>query len=1441
MTLAVPALLCAAAGAFAGLPSDQNAQIASVAHRAESGTLYFTFDPAALEALGWRFVAKGGAERQTPQGPIEFPVSRSSALLLETAGGRFHDVSSAALNTTGALLIDNDGTRLPLGNLAVLRDPDGRWAVTDGLEVDNPRKVFDLTSVLIDVGTRTGRLNLAAEVAMSEEWAEALDIPAAGGMVLGSLRIDARLRRDDFETEDDEAAAGDGESANAGRGDIGPDIIVGDIYEVGNNHGSVGGITAFSLGTTSCNVGDEPADWFATTNRHPVIAQNMYRLKDGRLEQIGQSWVKHGFFAVSGTLCSGPGGCQGDPSGNHLGVGCSDPYSASLNGQQSNLGPRSQINPYTGFFPYPWSAPAAPAVIGRRLQVHNTDLAPAMNPDALYFLEAQYVSPDDAEAGNHDNNASYRRALVFSGTAFTVVPTDSTQREKPAILAWGDFEPGVQTATVSANADGLFGVAVKTTDLNDGFWRYDYAVQNLTSDRAAHSFSVPIPAGVLIQNVGFHDVDSHSGEPFELTDWPAVVDGASITWSTDDASTNPNANALRWGTMYNFWFECASPPEAAAVTLGLFRPGLVDTLEAALTGPSLTPPDCNDNGINDPCDVNCDALGGACNVEGCGGSDDCSGNLIPDECEDDSDGDNVPDVCDVCDGFDDALDADGDTVPDGCDVCPGFDDLVDPDADGVPNGCDNCPDTPNPSQNDEDGDGIGNACDPDYCDPNPENEHFAADPGWTVENAGAIDGDWEWGVPIGGGDRWDPPDDFDGGGACYLTANVDGNSDVDAGPTRLLSPVYNLSGGDAVLSYAYWIGTSDSAGGDTLTVEASHNGGVDWTTLAVYSENRQAWLTETIDLTPLLPSLLQVQLRFSATDEGDSTILEAAIDAVEITVACPIPCADDTDCADNNACTDDTCDLDFCVFTPIAGPCDDGDDCTTGDTCSGGACVGGPAPPCTGIDCTDCNQNGERDDCEGLPDCDGNGIPDECEFADCNGNSIADVCDVAVGTSLDCDGGPLGDMGAGSMIFGMSCGVCHGPDGGGAFGPDIRDRSRVDLWNQLLPPTTHTGGVFTSLTDQDFADLEAFLATAGSRGRPDRVPDECQLLQDCDHDGPTDGCELEAGTQIDADYDGRPDDCIPGPPGPAAGDHAFLKNRYITIDPSTNEPDPVALRVELVELKRCAGDRARSCTEDGDCGAGGADGPCDNAHPAVGSVWWVQAPQEYTLGCRQRCDTFDGDYCNADSDCPGLSCERRCGPADQFARLEPGPPQPADFRSWSDPRFPLTVLHVGDCEIIPAATYEVRGCLPPDAAICGDPLVVPTVRQAWLSPDTRANFGDLPRVPESPGGPYGDPDGQINVSDVQTLQLTGMNFPGANEPQLHVTWADLHGNGTGAPPQFYVNATDLLILLKSLVLNATWTDASTLNREPDECPYCGDGICDFSIDEDAATCPADCP
>ncbi|MHC5109234.1 MAG: hypothetical protein ACYTHJ_05090 [Planctomycetota bacterium] len=43
--------------------------------------------------------------------------------------------------------------------------------------------------------------------------------------------------------------------------------------------------------------------------------------------------------------------------------------------------------------------------------------------------------------------------------------------------------------------------------------------------------------------------------------------------------------------------------------------------------------DCNASGLEDPCDISCGVPGGECDQTGCGQSEDCNANLLPDECE----------------------------------------------------------------------------------------------------------------------------------------------------------------------------------------------------------------------------------------------------------------------------------------------------------------------------------------------------------------------------------------------------------------------------------------------------------------------------------------------------------------------------------------------------------------------------------------------------------------------------------------------------------------------------------------------------------------------------------------------------------------------------------------------------------------------------------------
>jgi hypothetical protein len=349
-------------------------------------------------------------------------------------------------------------------------------------------------------------------------------------------------------------------------------VIVGNLHQT-DSYGSVGGISAFAIGTVSCNIGTCWLNWFSSpSNQHPVIGQNMFRLADGRFEHLGQSWLKHGFTALDQNFCSN--NCI-DTTGTHLGVLCSDPYSSFLNGQQSNLGPKFEVNASTGFHPHPVTNGSTTGnAIFKRVQVKNTDLDPALNPGALYFIEGQYIAEDDAAADNQNNNASYRKVFVNGA----------------------DYDTGVDEVDIQVPNDGLFILGAKVTDLGNGMWHYEYAVQNLNSHRSAGSFSVPFPTGAALDSVGFHDVDYHSGEPFDGADWTHNGGaGGELVWSTTPYSQNQDANALRWGTLYNFRFDAAVEPTLGDVTLGLFRPGVPIDITAETMVPTL----CNIDGTCD--------------------------------------------------------------------------------------------------------------------------------------------------------------------------------------------------------------------------------------------------------------------------------------------------------------------------------------------------------------------------------------------------------------------------------------------------------------------------------------------------------------------------------------------------------------------------------------------------------------------------------------------------------------------------------------------------------------------------------------------------------------------------------------------------------------------------------------------------------------------------
>jgi hypothetical protein len=377
----------------------------------------------------------------------------------------------------------------------------------------------------------------------------------------------------------------------------GPDVILADLYQT-RHWGASGGIEAYSVGTISCNEGTEPLQWQSWSSKRPVIAQNIFRIKDGRFEQLGHSWCKWAFASLNQDFC---GDCIDPGSGSLLGVNCSDPYSASLNGSQSTLGPKSIINPWTGEFPADHPSPGSGTIAGR-IQVVSEEIDPDLNPDALYLISGQYISPDDASAGNQMDNASWRQVWVESDFDLSFNNPEGgsseTVRKEPAISAWPVFDDAVQLTTFDVPDDGRFYLAWKAVPLEDGVWHYEIAIHNLNSERALRSVTIPA-ATEGVENVGFRDVHYHSGEPFDGTDWEVTISGAGLTWATVSFDVDPDANALRWGTTYNFWFDAAVNPVAMSNTVvGLFKPGLPEQLTVGLP----------DLGFGLVGDLNCDGV-----------------------------------------------------------------------------------------------------------------------------------------------------------------------------------------------------------------------------------------------------------------------------------------------------------------------------------------------------------------------------------------------------------------------------------------------------------------------------------------------------------------------------------------------------------------------------------------------------------------------------------------------------------------------------------------------------------------------------------------------------------------------------------------------------------------------------------------------------------------
>jgi hypothetical protein len=581
-------LVCGGASAFAAMT-----------YGADGGKLSLAFDRSLLNqhGLGLEQVKATAQGTSNLDSALGFASTSSSALKWDVNHRMFQAWRPGSATFAGGFTLVIGKDRVRFSGIRLVPGGEAGNSTFEILSADAKSTPYRLEARHISLIFDDKVMSHAeAVLAISRDMAFALNRPDLAGVSIGTYAWETKskfLQGQNAGPEPD-ATPLDSSSRTPGQ-DVG-------LYELSSlaQFGRVGTYPNGTIGmaalTTSCNEGTQEIAWEPPQSgigqimnvKHPVISQSIYR----------EGWVKHGFAATNASGCV-TSGCTPPPinppvsTSWRLRPGCTDTYGASLNASRTWLGPKEEINPFTGV----WTAEGSYFSGGVMDRIRRTNGSnkynPATNNSPTYsygqienripvadsdfvsgmtlLYEAYYVSENDP---NIYNSIGYRQtSWTVNTTSGAYTFSSTTPLTQGALInTWGDMR-----AFALPRNEGDVIVAVRVTP-NGANFDYDYAVMNMNMDRQIKSFSIPVDYNRTVSNISFRDTDKTASN-----DWVGSFSNGAVTFGTQGGG---GANALIYHKMYNFRFTTNVGPTLVNAAMLPVKSGINLSFAASVNGPT---------------------------------------------------------------------------------------------------------------------------------------------------------------------------------------------------------------------------------------------------------------------------------------------------------------------------------------------------------------------------------------------------------------------------------------------------------------------------------------------------------------------------------------------------------------------------------------------------------------------------------------------------------------------------------------------------------------------------------------------------------------------------------------------------------------------------------------------------------------------------------------